>query len=370
MPEKVTLAFEFDPGDKEKGPVEITRGTVPIPVGEQEALEARAPSLEGPAQRRISELESELGIAEDPSKQEKVSEVLSPEEAVSIIAKDFPEFEGAEVKLLGKGQNAITFEVNGEYLFRFSFRLAASVEVNDLDTQTRILENLGGKLGVEIPRIEYKGKEHHYIGYRKIQGEVLTRNVLEALTDTEKEQVGRDLAQFADKMHNALSMRGAEEAGYARRPFIKEESRRETDEFVGREFEGSARAFFLKMLLQTREMETAPHKEVPLHGDLDLGNLILDPKTKRLKGVIDFGNAIGDVHRDFFYSRIRDPIMGKAMTEEYEKLSGEKLSRETLQAYEIVRDLRFLIRYHKNGDKKSFDEWRNKLMARAPSGVA
>ena len=316
------------------------------------------------AQRRLRELETELGMAPASLGKEKVSKVISAEEASSIIAEDFPEFKDAQIKLLGQGQNAVTFEVDEEYLFRFPFRLTASVEVGDLDTQRRILQSLEGKLDVEIPRIEYKGKEQHYIGYRKIKGEVLTREVLETLTDEEKDWVGKDLAHFVNQMYKALPIEAAEEAGFTRRPFIKEESRKETEEFVGIEFEGVARDFFLRALQQSKELESAPHKEVPLHGDLDLGNMVLDPKTKRLKGVIDFGHAIGDVHRDFFYSRIRDPIMGKAMTEEYERTSGEALSRDTLQIYEVVRELRFLLRYYKNGNKKLFDEWRNKLMGR------
>src|SRR3989338_7329806 len=162
------------------------------------------------AQRRLRELETELGMAPASLGKEKVSKAISVEEAYSIIAEDFPEFKDAQVKLLGQGQNAVTFEVDEEYLFRFPFRLTASVEVGDLDTQRRILQSLEGKLDVEIPRIEYKGKEQHYIGYRKIKGEVLTREVLETLTDEEKDWVGKDLAHFVNQMYKSLPIKSTE----------------------------------------------------------------------------------------------------------------------------------------------------------------
>jgi len=329
-------------------------------------------SLEGVPRQDIP-LEFEEGESEDiPIHGEGAKEAgkpLSPEEATSVIVRDFPQFKDAEVTLLGQGQNAVTFEVNGEYIFRFPFRLTASVE-SQADVQARILQSLEGKIDVEIPRIEYQGEDPVYSGYRKIEGEVFNKDSLAHLQEAEKIQVGKDMAHFLHQMHT-VSLADAETAGYTRKPFMTEVKRKETAEFIHSEFsDEKTRAFLLQMLKQSEEFEATPQKEVALHGDLDLGNMFLDPKTKRLKGVIDFGDAIGDIHRDFFYAPIRDKVMGKAMVEEYERLSGETLSREALQAYIVSRELRFLMRYHKKGDAGLTEEWRKKLVSRAEGTLA
>lgn len=358
----------------------LPRQDIPVVSTEEKSIEVpieQKKKKEGVAQEQTKEdalakVRAELGVerggmqAKETVEAEgaKIPETMkfpSPEEALSIIAKDFPEFEGTKIALLGQGMGAITFEVNGEYLFRFPSLQTAKKEFPI---------GLEGKTKAEIPRIEYRGKERNYIGYRKIAGDVLTRKVLEALTDSEKEQLGKDMALFAYQMHTGLSPEEAEKQGFARRP-MDEESRKEIENFVKKEFEGDLQAYFIKALSHSAELESAPHKEVALHGDLNLGNELLDPATKRLKGVIDFGNAIGDVHKEFAIMRLQDPLVAEAMTKEYERLSGEALSRETIQTYGVARELKFLLGRQKRGeqDKETTKYRRNQLIARV-SGIA
>jgi len=293
---------------------------------------------------------------------------ISKEEATAVIARDYPEFQHAEVSVVGQGQNAVTFKVNKEYIFRFPFRLVASVE-SKAETQTSILKSLEGKVDVEIPRIEFQGDNPVYSGYRKIEGAVLNKELLATLTDTEKIEIGKDMADFLHQMHT-IPLGDAEKAGYTRKPFMAEAKRRETEEFVRREFAEDEQDYLLRMLKHSEELEANPEKEVVLHGDLDLGNMFLRPDTKKLKGVIDFGEAVGNVYRDFFYAPIRDKTMGDAMIVEYERLSGEPLSREAIEAYTVSREIRFLMRYHGKKDAPLANEWREKLLRRAKEGLA
>ncbi len=294
--------------------------------------------------------------------------MITTEEAATIIARDYPEFQNAEVSVVGQGQNAVTFEVNKEYIFRFPFRLTASVE-SKAETQTSILKSLEGKIDVEIPRIEFQGDNPVYSGYRKIEGTVFNKELLTTLTGAEKIQIGKDMAHFLHQMH-AMPLSDAEKAGYTRKPFMTEAKRKETEEFVRREFGGEEQDYLLRMLKRFEELEANPEKEVALHGDLDLGNMFLTEDTKRLKGVIDFGEAMGNVYRDFFYAPIRDKIVGDAMIGEYERLSGEQLSREAIEGYAVSREIRFLMRYHGRNDVPLTKEWREKLERRTKEGLA
>jgi hypothetical protein len=54
------------------------------------------------------------------------------------------------------------------------------------------------------------------------------------------------------------------------------------------------------------------------------------------------------------------------MITEYEKLSGESLDRGIIEAYTVLRELRWLRRYKENGDDISYQKIKAKLLDRVP----
>src|SRR3989344_3528733 len=115
-----------------------------------------------------------------------------------IIEGDFPHLAAEKIIFLDESWDNIVVEVNQEYIFRFP---------KDTDVpfflELEVLKKLQGKTTLEIPRIEFVGKSFSYSGYRKIEGEHMTRSLFSGLTNQEKEKFISDLTRFLVEIHSA-----------------------------------------------------------------------------------------------------------------------------------------------------------------------
>jgi aminoglycoside phosphotransferase (APT) family kinase protein len=88
-------------------------------------------------------------------------------------------------------------------------------------------------------------------------------------------------------------------------------------------------------------------KMVFIHGDLNIGNIILDEKND-IKAIIDYSfSGVGDIYSDISIILCRvDDIFSKQIVEKYENSANIKLNREKL--FDRIRLRKYIEEQYKN----------------------
>lgn len=141
-----------------------------------------------------------------------------------------------------------------------------------LDNEIQILKWMEGK-GLPVPQVTYAGKEFMFFGMTRVPGVTLGLHFSDWLKPDELKVLACDIIDFTIKMAKALPQR-------------------ENGAFV-------------------------------MHEDLHANNILIDPKTKKFSGVIDFESVAYRQKKDWHYhSMFREPI-GIVLEAEFERRKSE-----------------------------------------------
>ncbi|MFF2155156.1 phosphotransferase family protein [Paenibacillus chitinolyticus] len=235
---------------------------------------------------------------------------------LEAIRQRYPELPLDTAEKIGAGQNNDVWLINGRLIFRFPKYESA---IRDMDREVAFLLYAADHVSLEIPRPVFihacpSLKEHPFIGYNKIAGEPLEADLLqaEASNDSHEEHVSDEaffrhiagqLDDFLQQLHG-LDPKGLASAqhetgydGYREwsdmyeriqsrlYPFMKQGARTWTDRH------------FSAFLGCKANFEIVPSL---IHGDFGTSNILYEPVSKRVSGILDFGSAgMGDPAVDY-----------------------------------------------------------------------
>lgn len=263
-------------------------------------------------------------------------------------------------------------EVNGEYIFRFP-RFRDSWR--RLSREVSLVNYLSTRLSVRLPVYEFvwSGDRRHpqrFAGYGKIQGVPCTDyNYRGAWL----EDLGQDLTRFITELHGlrlppkALgNLKRYTPKTWARnsRKFYGE-IRRYAFPLLSKDVRGRASSFWADLLSTFENVEFEPKL---IHADLTGGNIICDPKTGRLNGVVDWSDAqVADPALDFVGLFQVNRRLGQFVLDRYKWgksgfLERIELYRETIPFGEVAwgmrqksdRHLRIGLRHLQKSNFQSF----------------
>jgi aminoglycoside 2''-phosphotransferase len=260
------------------------------------------------------------------------------------IRKNFPQLEINHIELDLSGWDNVVVLVNHEIVFRFPRRPDAA---RQLEIETRLLPELRKYVTLTIPYPEFLA--HGLVGYRLIPGEPLTKELFRKVCSPKViRNLAHQLGEFLSELHSFPPKR-AIELGV---PHV-------SDQKLWADFyEEIQRKVF--PLLSPNEREWTEHlfesflsdernfsfKPVLLHGDLCSDHILFDQKSKRITGIIDFGDVrIGDSAYDFQPYEF-------LLQNEY----GEKFWRELLAHYSLPVDESFFRRLEFYAQRWPFHE--------------
>jgi aminoglycoside 2''-phosphotransferase len=188
-------------------------------------------------------------------------------------------------------------------IFRFP-RYAQAME--EMTQEIAILRALQGRLPLPIPNPTYssqdtRGVGQAFMGYEKLPGKPLYREMLESVDGEEAvQQLATQLAEFLRALHSVLADvfaiplpvandRASWVAMYGRiREMLFAHMRTDVRERVTAHFE--------RFLDDLRNFEWTP---ALIHGDFGPGNILYDAKRRTISGIIDFSSAgLGDPATD------------------------------------------------------------------------
>jgi aminoglycoside 2''-phosphotransferase len=227
----------------------------------------------------------------------------SVESAQGMIRECFPNFAITKIEAAGEGMESCTYLVNDTYIFRFPKRPQA---VEDVEIEITLLPALQTHLSVPIPQFEFVGRREEdvlFVGYKKIEGVALDEIWENASTD-EQEILMRALGLFLQEVH-AFPIDQAHRCGVPLHRF-----RRVHNGDFGKVLKDLAPSLeeetlvYLQLLHQKymEEERNLFFDSVLLHADFSPGHIFCDPQSKKITGVIDFGDTgLGDPDYDLLY---------------------------------------------------------------------
>ncbi|MGY5878730.1 MAG: aminoglycoside phosphotransferase family protein [Candidatus Thorarchaeota archaeon] len=220
----------------------------------------------------------------------------------------FPEIVKPKIKFHYHGTYNV-YIVEDKYLFRFPSAILPLDEQQELvRREASLLPRLCNHLTYEIPSPEFVDAESDppYMGYKMIPGVSLSRPY-ESTNVKQQQFLGEQVGRFLSQLHGIDGSILGLGADGSYRP---EESRSEFEEVFPKvqdvifpklskaEIEWTE-VLFNDFLDPDENFEFEP---VLIHGDFDTSNILIDPKTYSVTGIIDFEESrVYDPAADFIF---------------------------------------------------------------------
>ena len=223
---------------------------------------------------------------------------------------------------INTGWDYVVIIVNERYVFRFPRFEAAWKHVAKELMLTPWLANC---LSIEVPRYEFvwegdKTNPTRFAGYSIIEGEALNRSIFR---QGWSDRLGRELGRFLTELHRSGLPKtfSSEVPRYTPKTWAQgsREFYRRVRKYaypaLPRALRNDADSFWVSLLADFEEADFEP---VLTHSDLTGGNMIVDPRTGRLRGIIDWEDAqVADPALDFVGSFQVSPKLGRAALQSY-----------------------------------------------------
>ncbi len=229
----------------------------------------------------------------------------------SVVQRCFPTIKRPTVRFLYHGTHNV-YEVEGRYVFRFPSMFLPAVERSQLvRREADVLNGLRNHLTVRIPSPAFVevDSDYPFIGYEKIPGSSLTWHY----SKTPKERrrcIAEQVGEFLGELHSLdLTQISSGTVGSS---FDVESDRKEWSKFYDRVVEITypnlsptqrqwSDALFNDFLDHDENFDYEP---VLVHGDFDSSNILVDPETLEVTGIIDFEETrMYDPAADFLFQR-------------------------------------------------------------------
>lgn len=209
------------------------------------------------------------------------------------IQQIYPELAIHDIQINQAGQNNIVLIINDAIVFRFPRYEAGRKQ---LQIEQHILSLLKNHLPLPIPNPHYLNLSapihQAFIGYPKIEGEIINIYTLEQTFDDETcDKLAGQLASFLLALHTASTdtlrsiLPATDDYSYWHQvykqvqvslyPYMRADAREQITDHFERFFQNTQKTFVPTLI----------------HGDFGTGNILFDRKTQSFSGVIDFGSC-------------------------------------------------------------------------------
>ena len=217
-----------------------------------------------------------------------------------LLTATYPDLPIASARLhTAEGQFNDILVVNEELIFRFprSRHVAAT-----LAAETDLLLRLQGHLPLPIPNPIYQGREPQtgalqFMGYQMLPGTPLWRTSIDTIADDRPlDRMATQLAEFLSALHTLpVAALGwdvpiNDDADWWARLFAQFQEK--LFPFMRPDARDDVTRLFSALL---GDLRGNPPRLTLRHGDFGTGNILYDPQTLLITGIIDFGFAgLGD----------------------------------------------------------------------------
>ncbi|WP_423800936.1 phosphotransferase [Neobacillus sp. SAB-20_R2A] len=272
--------------------------------------------------------------------------VISNEEAIRMVEKQFPQLKPVRIQVLGEGFDNSVFLVNEQFVFRFPRR---EIAVRLLQTENRLLPVVAPLLPIPVPNPIFQGLcddgyPWPFAGYQLLSGRTLS-----GLTTEQRLLSVESMALFLKTLH-AFPVSEAKKLGIpydelGRTDILKRMPMLEAnlEKAVGLGLIGEYELERLQLVLSEVKGPFADDIKTLVHGDFHIRNMLVDD-SGRVSAVIDWGDAhIGNPAMDLSIAYSFIPAEGR---DYFFQLYGEVSSETKMIArFRAVYSLIMLLLY-------------------------
>jgi aminoglycoside phosphotransferase (APT) family kinase protein len=215
-----------------------------------------------------------------------------------MLQAAFPHLAVRTVKVLGTGWDHDAVEVNGSIIFRIPHHTyGQNITPETVHREVELLKFLKDKVPVKIPDPQYVAADNSYFGYPKLDG-VLLHDIVGTFTHDDWEQLKIDWVALASALHKNVTIEMARSLQVP--DFTPPSSASVKRIFAIPQVSQEVVDFAREILKQLEAYDSAPRSSVFIHSDLQSRNLLADPESKRITGLIDWTDArLGPLPREF-----------------------------------------------------------------------
>jgi len=221
-----------------------------------------------------------------------------------LIRENFPDFHIQSTQKLGEGWMSIAILVNEQWVFRFPKKQEGA---DDLEKEIKIMPKLAERITLAIPQFEFVGKQHNalpFVGYRLLPGEILGEDAVPSLPVSEQRMIARQIAKFIDEISSFP-------VSIARNLDVPEVDLRhdyvemfeQMKQTIFPHFDQDMKNYIsLRFRTYLDHSDNFGYRPALIHGDLSPDHYLIDPKERKLTGIIDFGDLqITDPDYEYIY---------------------------------------------------------------------
>ncbi|MHA1718403.1 MAG: phosphotransferase family protein [Promethearchaeota archaeon] len=218
----------------------------------------------------------------------------------------FPNLLKEDIKFLYHGTYNV-FQIKKDFIARFPDRALRNEEgsnmiMQEINTLTAIEENISDK--IPKPKFYSLNVENPFMIYKKIPGISLSK-CFSSIGDSKKEEIAIQIARFLSELHFLKISKFSNFKSYSiedyRNHWIEVHTEIENEIYSKLKFEQKRwlDEFFSSFLADNENFKFKP---CIAHGDFDLTNILVDPISFDVKGIIDFEETrIFDPAADFLF---------------------------------------------------------------------
>ena len=240
--------------------------------------------------------------------------------ARKLIERCFPELHIKRSRQIRTGWENFVLEVNGEYVFRFpKFRETE----NRLRNEIEFLPTLANRLSTPVPDYEFVWKgdrmyPHWFGGYRKINGVTVES---QRFRKEWTRPLATQISSFLKELHS-IRVRGNSLKSiprYSPEEWLRSirqhhnKIRRIIYPLLGSGLRARSEEFWRALLADFANASFSP---TLIHGDLGTENILIDPASAKLTGILDWG-----------YAQVSDPALEFAHIFMHKSELGEEVLR-------------------------------------------
>ncbi len=203
-------------------------------------------------------------------------------------------------------------------------------------------QNLLSASGLKVPEITCLGRDFSFYGMKRMRGKELTTfSGMTKWDDGQLDALAKDLAAFFYGVATALPVHIPAESPQPIKPKFGRISQVLQDDLL-RKALGDDDYAFCKQQINEFEERIKDRRPVMIHADVHMSNILIDPDTRRLDTVLDFGQMkpAYPEFSGFFSTTVIDRLSEKVWAE-YARLNPEVDIRDQ-KCYDICCKLNYV----------------------------
>jgi aminoglycoside 2''-phosphotransferase len=268
------------------------------------------------------------------------------------LQTDFPDLIVESVKILGTGWHHDAVEVNDSIVFRIPHHTyGQAITPEKVHNEVKLLKFLKDIVPVEIPDPQYVAADESYFGYPRLNG-VLLHDILETFSHDDWEQFKLDWVTIANALHKNVDI---ETVRSLKVPDFKPPSSNDVKRiFDIPNVDRDVIDFAGEILKQLEAYDPDPKSYVFIHYDMQSRNILANPETKRITGLIDWTDSrVGPLPREFsIHEWMQDNLLREAALL-YEEKTGVHVDVQQARLWYSIDELSAYVEYIK---AEEFDE--------------